>query len=631
MKTIYYIFRTAALLLIVAFLSDSCVHEENRKISTPGDLVEFTAQIGSSSKSRASTSTVITTRVTGDSFDYGDQVGVYMLTENGSLPDNIVGENDNRRYSIARNDAGTGFKLIPSMPEHNMFYPDDGSTVSFVAYYPYSTTIQDYVYPVNIAEQGEQSLDLLYSTGTKGSNTTPAGTLTFAHKLSKLVINLKQDVGMNDDLSSIYATLGGMPARASFSLADGLLTVNPDSDDTPIVIAKNTMNNAVAVFNAIVLPHEGSDHNGRTITFSTGSVDYTWTMPDNIDFESNKMYTCSFTLRGINLAFNGVTITDWEDSDSGLVFPVARIPAGTFWMGASDGQTEITYSGRTFTPTEDELRNSDGREVPLHEVRISKDFYLSKYEVTNAQYCAFLNALAAANDPDYSVETDGAVTRAYYMVDGVKQIYARNVNATSYRGITYNDDDKLWLPNVRDGLDYSDYPMMFVTWFGARAFCEWVNGRLPTEAEYEYAIYGGNYFIGDDPIFGLGGSKDTHWNYAWSGFNNAAAGETIDGYPAGTKPVGKKLPNGYGLYDIAGNVWEWCHDWYYIDYYKDLAGSIAVDPTGPNEPVEGLQHHHARGGCFSSTMFTSRLNYRNGVKEDGVYDYLGFRVAFSIE
>lgn len=650
MKNIFYTLNVAVLLILTVLLPCSCQHDEIG--SSPGKTVsvELFAQIGSLSQPQ-NRGDVIATRVAGNMFEADDLVGIYMLSATGALPGDIIDSYDNRRYRVASNGTTpSGLKLTPSSPEHAMFYPEDGTNVKFIAYYPYLPTysgsgesagkINNYVYPVDVSEQGLNNVDLLYSNNGTGNNTGGTTTLTFSHQLSKLIVNLEQVAGMNDDLTSAYITITGMPAKGTFNLVDAEFTLDATSNNIPIVIGTNTKVGSVVRYDAIVIPHTRTAYAGRKITFSVGGTDYTWTMPDDIKFEKNKEYKCSFTIRGRELAFNGVTVSDWTDGSSDLVFPVSRIPAGKFWMGSPDGTKQITINGTDFTPDADPYRTADGREEPIHEVQITKDFYMSKYQVTNAQFCMFLNSLK--DDPKYSVEKPSGITffQAFYTTDEGKVPYVQECNHShaysAIWGLKYNETTKEWAPNRHaNGIDHSDYPICYVTFYGAQHFCDWIKGRLPTEAEWEYACRGGKYFIGNAPIRWISISPQAMADYAWVGYNNSSDyqnGGKVDGYLYGTKPVGLKYPNEYGLYDMIGNVWEWTTDWFSFAYYNDISGSLAVDPQGPasGDIIVGAQRKVLRGTNYGDVPISTRSAVRGYNVPEAINASYGFRVVFPI-
>ena len=158
---------------------------------------------------------------------------------------------------------------------------------------------------------------------------------------------------------------------------------------------------------------------------------------------------------------------------------------------------------------------------PAHEVYID-EFYMDKYEVTNAQYFEFCQA------------TD------------------RNL-------------PEFWgMDHFRSGPDFPNHPVTGISWYDAKTYAEWAGKRLPTEAEWEYAARGG--FVGKDYPHG---DKIDSTN---TNFSKAERG--------GTVPVGSYPPNGFGLHDMVGNVVEWVADYYGSDYYKE---SPAENPTGPKD------------------------------------------------
>ena len=258
-------------------------------------------------------------------------------------------------------------------------------------------------------------------------------------------------------------------------------------------------------------------------------------------------------------------------------------------------------------------------EVPIHTVRLDP-FYMAATEVTNAEYCRFLNDAATARS---IVVRDGFV----YADDG-STLYCDTVDADPASSIRW-DGQGFILVGKREG-----HPVVCVRWHGAAAFCNWLseeNGykpcydsatwncdysrdgfRLPTEAEWEYAALGGQhepYCIfpwGDDPD-----ETKANWPncgdpyetgpFPWTtpvGFYNGALRAREDfGWP-GTQAEYQTSDgaNGYGLYDMSGNVWEWVNDWYRRDYY---AMSPGANPTGPDsgQPMpDGKPYRVLRGG-----------------------------------
>jgi len=170
------------------------------------------------------------------------------------------------------------------------------------------------------------------------------------------------------------------------------------------------------------------------------------------------------------------------------------------------------------------------------------------------------------------------------------------------------------------------HPVVHVSWDDAMAYCKWAGKRLPTEAEWEFAARGGldgaRFVWGNE--FNPGGKWMAN---TWQGkFPEANSGE--DGYK-NTAPVGSYQPNGFGLFDMAGNVWEWCSDWYLPEYY---ARSPKENPQGPDtsfDPDEpGIMKRVTRGGswmCADNYCRGYRPATRMKVAPDTEFQNTGFR------
>jgi formylglycine-generating enzyme required for sulfatase activity len=237
--------------------------------------------------------------------------------------------------------------------------------------------------------------------------------------------------------------------------------------------------------------------------------------------------------------------------DEGCGFPnMALIPAGCFNMGdSSDG---CMYSSS---------------ECPVHNVCITSGFHMDVHEVTNAEYAA-------------CVSGGGCTAPAY------SDSYTRN----PYYG----------------NPAYDDFPVIYVTWNQATAYCSWAGKRLPAEAEWEYAARGG-----------LSG-KRYPWgdSISWTDANYYLSGGPWDD----TSPVEYYAANGYGLYDMAGNVSEWVNDWYLSTYYST---SPTNDPPGPPSGTYRVM----RGGDWAAVADYLRVATRDDYTPTVRAYYLGFRCA----
>lgn len=251
-----------------------------------------------------------------------------------------------------------------------------------------------------------------------------------------------------------------------------------------------------------------------------------------------------------------------------------RIPGGAFRMGTSGG---FAY------------------ERPVHVVAV-KPFWMDAHAVTVAEFAEFVKATG------YRTEAEKAGWSG------------------AFRGGEWKKTDGAdWLhPEGPESAAAANEPVTQVSWNDANAYAGWAKKRLPTEAEFEYAARGGlegkRYSWGDE--LKPHGRPVANW---WQGvFPERNTGE--DGY-SGRAPVGRFPPNGYGLYDMAGNVWQWCADWFSESYY---AQSPKADPQGPVRGVERVM----RGGswmCSENYCRGYRVASRSHATPDSALNNLGFR------
>lgn len=212
-------------------------------------------------------------------------------------------------------------------------------------------------------------------------------------------------------------------------------------------------------------------------------------------------------------------------------------------------------------------------EIPRHAVRIAS-FVIDVHPITNEQFVRFLDFLGDEKD---------------YQNHDIIRLKDSRIKRTAGRF------------SIERG--YTKHPVVGVTWYGAMGYCKWVGRRLPTEAEWEVACCGGlehpTYPTGED-------IEKTQANF----------------FSSDTTPVMSYPPNGYGIYDMAGNVYEWCSDWYEYNYYE----YSAQEPDFPKGPIQGV-YRVLRGGCWKSLKEDLRCAKRHRNNPGAANGTYGFRCA----
>jgi formylglycine-generating enzyme len=300
------------------------------------------------------------------------------------------------------------------------------------------------------------------------------------------------------------------------------------------------------------------------------------------------------------------------------------IPGGEYSMGAEDPRPEASSA---LDPM------ADAR--PIHRVYVD-GFWMDRTEVTNAEFARFVQAtgyVTIAERTPRAADFPGAPPEN--LVAG-SVVFAPPPHPvpldTQFRWWSYSKGANWRHPaGARSDLTGRErFPVVHVAYDDAEAYARWAGKRLPTEAEYEWAARGGlagrRYAWGDE----LKPNGRFMANVFQGHFPDADSGD--DG-AAGLARVASYPPNGYGLYDVAGNVWEWCSDWYRADRYaEDARAGVARNPSGPAsgfDPEEpGVPKRVQRGGSFlcSSQYCTRYLVGTRGKGEPSTgSDHLGFR------
>jgi formylglycine-generating enzyme required for sulfatase activity len=331
--------------------------------------------------------------------------------------------------------------------------------------------------------------------------------------------------------------------------------------------------------------------------------------------------SCSANLPS-RFATNTLTVTitpGGDNSYSGMV----KIPAGEFLMGAAD---------------------KEGRpdEYPQHAVHID-GFWMDAIEVTNAMFKKFVKATGyvttAERAPDWEALKKQLPPGTPKPADSLL-VAASLVFTPTSKPIQLNDVSQWW--QWVKGANWKhpqgpgssiegkeNYPVVQVSWDDATAYAKWAGKRLPTEAEWEWAARAGltnqPYTWGTEPV-DKGLAKANIWQGHFPDRNTVA-----DGY-ARVAPVKSFTANAYALFDMAGNVWEWCSDWYRSDYYAQTGSKKLINPAGPaasydpDEPT--VPKRVVRGGsflCHASYCASYRVSARMKTSPDTGLEHTGFR------
>ncbi len=347
-----------------------------------------------------------------------------------------------------------------------------------------------------------------------------------------------------------------------------------------------------------------------------------------------KQYLSDRFLQGIeNIKLN----PRWAQSTEGMVY----IPGGKFDMGADllEGFEDMEPSAR-----------AQPDEYPKHEVEL-RGFYMDEHEVTVREYMEFVRATGYKTVAEYDVDWEEMKKQ---LPEGTPKPSADKLRAGAlvfhYVPEETSRDrlDNWWSfvhgaywknPSGKDSVveNFLDHPVTQISWYDAMAYAKWKGKRLPTEAEYEYAMRGG----AASTMYPWGNQKvqdnEKLGNFLQGDFPYTNSGQ--DGF-MGTAPVKSFPPNAYGLYDISGNVWEWTMDWYSAHYYKNLKDTekTAINPKGPVKTEEIYENYSTnkvvRGGsflCNDSWCSGYRNSRRMRLSPDTGMEHLGFRCVKDVD
>lgn len=318
-----------------------------------------------------------------------------------------------------------------------------------------------------------------------------------------------------------------------------------------------------------------------------------------------------------------------QAADDALSLPAADtgtkmvlIPGGRFRMGADD-------------------QDSMPDELPLHDVTIDS-FWMDEHEVTNDEFAAFVTAtgyVTIAEKPISKEELMAGLPPGSPEPDSSMLAAGALVFTPPRHAVPFDDVSQWWsfIPGASwehpqgpdsDIKGKGNYPVRQVSWEDAQAYAKWAGKRLPTEAEWEFAARGGlpgqPYPWGSQPLT-QGKAKANTWNGEFPHHNTQT-----DGF-YDTAPVKSYSPNGYQLYDMSGNVWEWCADWYDARYYQQCSKGVN-NPAGPAQGYDpadpGTPKKVIRGGsfmCNDAYCRGYRVSARMKTTPESGLSNLGFR------
>lgn len=287
-----------------------------------GTAVQFSSSINGEIKTKA----------VDNSWNTNDNIGVFMKTGSGLL--NVLSAN--KMYST----SGDG-EFTPGTADQTIYYPEDGSSVDFIAYYPYSQALTSTKYPVDVTNQTIQSaIDLLYADNAVNlSKAKPGANLIFSHQLSKVEFTVKNGTGVSN-LNGLSVSLADQKTTAEFDLATGSLT---SQNQTADIQARTSVRNELTIAEAILIPSPAVA--ATKVVFTVGEKNFTWKIPVDTKFEKGKKYTYEIVLNSDGNGNTGTavslkaSITNWTD-----------VPSGTFILDQETVTTPPATSGYLETP-----------------------------------------------------------------------------------------------------------------------------------------------------------------------------------------------------------------------------------------------------------------------------------------
>lgn len=334
----------------------------------------------------------------------------------------------------------------------------------------------------------------------------------------------------------------------------------------------------------------------------------------------------------------GNTESDFKPTLENKFKPKEKAPKGMVWIPGGEFSMGSNVEDESLCSIKGVTKDA----APVHRVYVD-GYYMDQTEVTNEEFEKFVKATG------YITVAEQKPTKEEFPTANEEDLITGSVIFTpTPSAVNLNDFLQWW--RYEPGADWrhpdgpqstikgkEKYPVVHVVYEDAAAYAKWAGKRLPTEAEWEFAARGGK----TGNLYAWGNTLKPNGKFQaniYQGHFPIKDGDTGEDGFKGIAPTAQYAPNAYGLYDMAGNVWEWVNDWYSVDYYKSLAesGQTTKNPQGPdayndpNDPSQIKRVH--RGGSFLCTdQYCTR--YMVGTRGKGEYrsaaNHLGFRCVKS--
>lgn len=597
------------LALLTSSCSDECMHEE---VATATDnAICFTFD-------KPATTRALLDDNYESTWQIGDEVGVYAVVTGGTLS---ATASENFLHNVKLTYNGTTWQ-----PEEKLYWPNTGGTFDFYAYYPYSVSATD---PANIAfsvETNQSTLtnscqsDLLASEKV----TKSAGEivyLPFQHMLAMVELKVPYQIGaVINPSATTDASLRRVNAQCSLNLSTQVVTETPISNFD----MKNMWQN-IRMYRKE--QPEDLDYN-YSYTYRAYIPAQTLLTRDRLflfaDHEQQDTIILGHEVpEEITLVKGVATKFSCALCEDDGTIPVEYIPAGTYMMGSTPEDIAFYTSNPEFSNLTNETQ---------HQVTLTKPFLMGAYEITCSQFAEFLNAVDVEADGKYANAADININKVL-IIDCRKKEYSTQSSEDSQKkenGLVYNTSTSSWEPI---NSTYANHPITHVSWSGAYEYAKWKECSLPTEAQWEYACRAGETSYSTFAVWDYdndGTINEAASDYAWFGGNNR---------DDDTHPVGQKKPNAWGLYDMRGNVYEYCLDTYNEGYYTTEA---KIDPTGPATDSSGKQNMKIlRGGSWLTSELRTRSAFKftttnaqsgeTAQQQWGMDSHFGFRIVKNLE